>query len=97
MDSVSLYSPYTPHRFNHHRFNHHITTHAMTIKSYSKQELALLYFPDSDPSAALKRLKRWINRIPELRDSIRKDSMGEHAKFWSRTQVKQIVAYLDEP
>lgn len=70
----------------------------MNIKSYSKQELALLYFPDSDPSTALKRLNRWINRIPELRESIHHGStMGKNAKFWSRAQVEQIIAFLDEP
>ncbi len=70
----------------------------MNIKSYSKQELALLYFPDSDPSTALKRLNRWINRIPELRESIHHGStMGKNAKFWSRAQVELIIAFLDEP
>ena len=30
------------------------------IKSYSKAELAMLYFPDSDPHVAVNHLMRWI-------------------------------------
>ena len=36
-------------------------------RSYGKSELAMLYFPNSDPSAALKRLNRWIDNISELK------------------------------
>ena len=30
------------------------------IKSYSKAELAMLYFPDSDQHVAVNHLMRWI-------------------------------------
>ena len=39
----------------------------MDIKSYTKQELALLYFPDSSPVVASAHLMRWICRNPDLR------------------------------
>ena len=31
----------------------------MDLRSYTKQELALLYFPDSDPDVARAHLMRW--------------------------------------
>ncbi len=69
----------------------------MNIRSYSKQELALLYFPQSAPSVALKRLNRWINRIPELTQELTSCNTGKNAKFWTRHQVERIIYYLDEP
>ena len=37
----------------------------MDIRSYTKQELALLYFPDSSPVVASAHLMRWICRITQ--------------------------------
>ena len=37
----------------------------MDIRSYSKQELALLYFPGSDPKTATNHLMRWITVNPK--------------------------------
>ena len=34
----------------------------MKQKCYSKQELALQYFPDATPEVASAHLRRWINR-----------------------------------
>jgi hypothetical protein len=33
-------------------------------RSYGKSELAMLYFPDSNPHVALNRLNAWIRRCP---------------------------------
>ena len=38
----------------------------MDIRSYTKQELDLLYFPDSSPMVASAHLMRWICRNPDL-------------------------------
>ena len=38
----------------------------MDLRSYTKQELALLYFPDATPAVASAHLMRWIQRIPDL-------------------------------
>ena len=40
----------------------------MDLRSYTKQELALLYFPDSDPDVARAHLMRW-NRVGGKRSS----------------------------
>ncbi|MFQ9809869.1 MAG: DUF4248 domain-containing protein [Segatella copri] len=39
-------------------------------RSYGKAELAMLYFPTATPRVALNRLVRWINRCPELKQSL---------------------------
>ena len=38
----------------------------MDLRSYTKQELALLYFPDATPAVASAHLMRWIQHIPDL-------------------------------
>ena len=42
------------------------------IKSYSKAELAMLYFPDSDPHVAVNHLMRWIYKCKPLMDDLNK-------------------------
>ncbi len=69
----------------------------MEIRSYSKQELAMLYFPKSAPSVSLKRLNRWINRNPQLVAELNTSNTGKNAKYWSRHQVERIIYYLNEP
>ena len=39
----------------------------MDLRSYTKQELALLYFPDATPAVASAHLMRWIQRNPARR------------------------------
>lgn len=69
----------------------------MEQRTYGKQELAMLYFPTATPDAALKRLYRWINRIPQLREELDAAGTSKNAKYWTRRQVERIVYYLDEP
>lgn len=69
----------------------------MKIRSYSKQELAMLYFPDLQPHAALARLRRWIRRCHPLSEQMDRCWMGKNSKFYSKHQVELIVKYLDEP
>ena len=44
----------------------------MDLRSYTKQELALLYFPDSDPDVARAHLMRWIVRCTQLYEQLLK-------------------------
>jgi len=44
----------------------------MDLRSYTKQELALLYFPDSDPDVARAHLMRWIVRCTQLYEQLQK-------------------------
>ena len=70
---------------------------SMNIKSYPKSELALLYFPDSDPHVALNRLNAWIKRCKPLTEALADCYQSRKAKFFSPKAVRLIVEYLGEP
>ena len=69
----------------------------MTIKPYTKQELASMYFPDADQATARIHLWRWITRCQPLNDAL----CATHLSKWTRTytpqQVALIVRHLGEP
>ena len=57
----------------------------------------MLYFPTATPRVALNRLVRWINRCPELKQSLRSGYAGKFSHFYTRQQVAEIIEFLDEP
>lgn len=67
------------------------------IKPYGKSELAMQYFPDSDPHVALNRLNAWIRRCSPLADALADCHQSRHAKFFSARAVRHIIDYLGEP
>ena len=69
----------------------------MKIRSYSKQELAMLYFPDSDPRTANNHLMRWINRNHSLQQELKATGYYTHSKYFTTRQVCAILDYLGEP
>lgn len=69
----------------------------MQLRSYDKKELAMLYFPQSDPQVAMRRLKRWITKCPELSKALDECLDYKRARFFTRKQVELIFEYLDEP
>ena len=69
----------------------------MVIKSYPKSELALLYFPDSNPRVAVNHLNDWIKRCKPLSAALADCHQSRYAKFWSAKAVRLIVDYLGEP
>ena len=67
------------------------------IKSYSKAELAMLYFPDSDPHVAVNHLMRWIYGCKPLMDDLNKTGYRKQAKYLLAQQVRMVVEHLGEP
>ena len=67
------------------------------IKSYGKSELAMQYFPDSDPHVALNRLNAWIRRCSPLADALAQCHQSPRAKFFSAQAVRHIIEFLGEP
>ena len=55
----------------------------MEITSYPKRELALMYFPKSDPHVALNHLNSWIKGCPELVEALVGCHQSRFAKFYS--------------
>ena len=69
----------------------------MEIKSYPKSELALMYFPDSEPHVALNHLNYWIRGCRELAAKLEGCHQSRYAKYFSPKAVQLIVDYLGEP
>lgn len=68
------------------------------IRSYSKKELALLYFPETDnPHTAVNHLMSWIRRCTELKEQLEAMGMKKTAKYFTPREVKAIVSRLGEP
>ena len=69
----------------------------MDLRSYTKQELALLYFPDATPAVASAHLMRWIQRIPDLLQKLAATGYGKNCKEFTPMQVSYILYFLGEP
>ena len=69
----------------------------MDLRSYTKQELALLYFPDSDPDVARAHLMRWIVRCTQLYELLLKSGYTKSCKEFNPLQVSYIFFHLGEP
>lgn len=67
------------------------------IRSYSKAELAHLYNPTMTYECAMRTLRRWINRVPGLRDELDRSGYEQRQHVLSPRQVEIIVNYLGEP
>lgn len=67
------------------------------IRSYSKSELAHLYNPDMPVVPAMRKMRYWIGRNPELHQAMYQaaESPGDHR--YTRRQVRLIVNALGEP
>ena len=62
------------------------------IKTYRKSELAMIYFPWLDGSAALKKLNGWFRINPRLCHLI-----NRHVFEYTPKQVRQIVDEVGLP
>lgn len=69
----------------------------MDIRSYTKQELALLYFPNSNPEVASAHLMRWITRNKPLHEQLVKSGYTKHQREFNPLQVSYIFFHLGEP
>lgn len=70
---------------------------AFSIRPYTKKELALRYFPDSNPRTAVNHLMAWIARCTPLLQQLASTGYDKHAKAFTPRQVKLIVTHLGEP
>ena len=69
----------------------------MDIRSYTKQELALLYFPDSSPVVASDHLMRWIFHNPDLLKKLQESGYDKNSKEFTPMQISYIIYFLGEP
>lgn len=69
----------------------------MTERIYTKQELALLYFPESTPVTASRHLMRWITGCPSLLELLYNSGYSKFSKAFTPLQVHYIFSFLGEP
>lgn len=67
------------------------------VRPYTKKELALMYFPDSMPRAAVRHLMSWIRRCTPLWDALQAMNHQKNSKGFTPKEVKAIVEMLGEP
>ena len=68
------------------------------IRSYTKKELALLYFPTAtNPHTAVNHLMSWIRRCTPLHEELHRMIMITTPKCFTPREVKAIVGYIGEP
>ena len=68
-----------------------------TIRTYSKKELALLYFPDSTPRVAVNHLMALIRRCDMLWDELQETGYKTSSKVFTSRQVRAIYEWLGAP
>ena len=70
---------------------------SITIRAYSKKELALMYFPDSSPRTAVNHLMSWIRRCNPLWQKLQEMGYCLTSKAFTPRQVRSIIEQLGEP
>ncbi|MBP3843173.1 MAG: DUF4248 domain-containing protein [Prevotella sp.] len=66
-------------------------------RTYTKKELALLYFPDSTPETAVKHLMTMIRRNDMLWDELQEMGYYNRRKTFTPREVKAIFDWLGAP
>lgn len=68
------------------------------IRPYSKQKLAMLYFPHCTRSrTAVANFRNMMQRCPELMQALEATHYQAYDKTFTPKQVRLIVEYLGEP
>ena len=67
------------------------------IRAYTKKELALCYFPDSNPRTAVNHLMSWIHRCTPLWEQLLQSGYCSTNKQFTPRQVRAIIEQLGEP
>lgn len=69
-----------------------------TAPSYTRRSLALMYFPQSAPRKAVRRLTEWIKRCRPLHERLTEDGRQfDHRRNLTIREVRLIFEYLGEP
>lgn len=67
------------------------------IKTYLKVVLARLYNPHLSDEGAMRKMRRWINRQPQLKEQMAALQVSPTDRHYTPKQVRLIVEYLGEP
>ena len=67
------------------------------IKNYTKAELAMMFFPDSQPRTAVRHLMSWIKRNRAISKYFEEHEHNPFSKFFTSREVRVIIDNLGEP
>ncbi|MCR5362250.1 MAG: DUF4248 domain-containing protein [Bacteroidales bacterium] len=67
------------------------------FRAYTKKELALMYFPASNPRTAVNHLMAWVRRCPHLWGQLQAMGYQITSKEFTPREVRAIVDQLGEP
>lgn len=67
------------------------------IRPYTKKELALMYFPDSNPRTAVNHMMAWVRRCTPLSEQLEAAGYEKSSKGFTPRQVRMIAEHLGEP
>ena len=68
------------------------------IRTYSKQELAMEYFPNSrNTHVAVNHLMAWVKRCKDLHNALTAIGLNKNAKHFTPKEVELIIYHLGEP
>ena len=62
------------------------------LRTYKKNELAMMYFPDVSKAAASRNFRRWIRNCPPMMKEL-----DENRQYLLKAEVAVIVKHLGEP
>ena len=79
-------------------FNFQLSTFNFQFKKVKRRDLAMKYFPESSPRAAVKALLRWIDNCPDLIKALDELNIPYRHKInLTAKQVRIIMEYLGDP
>ena len=67
------------------------------LRIYRKNELAMLYFPESSKQTAMRNLGRWIQRCGPLRLELQQRGYDRNRKYFLKHEVALILKHFGEP
>ncbi len=71
--------------------------HTFRPRTYKKNELAMMYFPDVSKDAASRNFRRWIRQCPDMQKELRAIGYDKNRQYLLKAEVEVIVKYLGEP
>ena len=67
------------------------------LKTYKKNELAMMYFPDVSKDAASRNFRRWIRQCPPMMKELQAMGYDKNRQYLLKAEVEVIVKHLGEP
>ena len=64
--------------------------HTFRLKTYKKNELAMMYFPDVTKDAASRNFRRWIRQCPPMMKKLQAMGYDKNRQYLLKAEVEVI-------